>query len=226
MGTPATRYAAKPLLIERPPCAKGAVTSEQAPHPFVVARLARSGFAASGKPRIARGSSSPQKAGLPFGDPKGSARARPFRCSSFSHRKRFAGLRWEPKQAGGWGIVTSLEVTATLVTTPPSAASGAHLPLHGGGCQSGNAALPHSLLIGALTRHACRVGRGGAAGCSRSAACGESRPSPACDDDARGRLSKRMSRTSDGRPGHLFYSALGLPPPSLLGRRLWGRRRL
>ena len=24
----------------------------------------------------------------------------------------------------------------------------------------------------------------------------------------------------------LFYSALGLPPPSLLGRRLWGRRRL
>ena len=37
----------------------------------VVARMARSGFAASGKPRIARGSSSPQKASVPFGDPKG-----------------------------------------------------------------------------------------------------------------------------------------------------------
>ena len=33
--------------------------------------MARSGFAASGKPRIARGASSPQKASVPFGDPMG-----------------------------------------------------------------------------------------------------------------------------------------------------------
>ncbi len=41
---------------------------------------------------------------------------------------------------------------------------------------------------GAPTRHACRVGRGGAAGYSGFAACGKSRPSPESSDDRGGRI--------------------------------------